>query len=210
MKNIRCMPSYLSGEMEAKSQNISYLYLLCAGALSEKGVCIKSYKPDDKAQFILKLLRTMGAKVVIDKEGVSVKKGILFGTMANLTKLEEFFPLVCVMAGLSDKMFTQITGVRSLRTGSSDKVVIVSENLSKIGIALSEDDDDEVLVWADNEITGGSVDAHNDPHFAMALMIASCACNIALDIYEIEGLKSAYSDFIDEFNALGGKASYLD
>ncbi|MCR4594040.1 MAG: hypothetical protein K5761_03175, partial [Clostridiales bacterium] len=85
-----------------------------------------------------------------------------------------------------------------------------AENLTKIGIAVSEDDDDEVIVWADNILTGGSVDAHNDPNFAMALMIASCACSIPLDIYEISGLTESYPDFIDCFNSLGGKAEQLD
>ena len=204
------MPTYLGGEIEAKSQSTSYIYLLCAGALSENGVSVKGFTPDAKASFVLDMLKHMGADVNITKECVSVKKNILFGGLFNIAHAPELFPLVCVMAGLGDKMFTQITGLRNVRKQNADKVMVITENLAKVGIALSEDDDDEVIVWADNEIIGGSVDAHNDAHFVMALMILSGACNMALDIYEIDGLMEEYPDFIDAFNSLGGKAELLD
>lgn len=210
MDNIRCTPATLSGEITAKDNNISYIYLLCAGALSEKGITVKGINADETGKRILDILRHMGAEVKTDDETISVRKNRLFGTIVNTGDMPDVFPLLSVMAGLCDKMFTQISGVRSVRKTDEDKVMLIAENLTKIGIAVSEDDDDEVIVWADNILTGGSVDAHNDPFFAMALMIASCACSIPLDIYEISGLTESYPDFIDCFNSLGGKAEQLD
>ena len=155
MDNIRCTPATLSGEITAKDSNISYIYLLCAGVLSEKGITVKGIKVDKTGKRILDILRHMGAEVKMDDETVSVRKNRLFGTIVNIGDMPDVFALLSVMAGLCDKMFTQISGVRSVRSTDEDKVMLIAENLTKIGIAVSEDDDDEVVVWADNSLTGG-------------------------------------------------------
>lgn len=204
--NIRCTPSHLHGEIKVNTNGISNIFLLCAGALSKEGVTLSGLKTDDNTEKILNTLRYMGANVSKNESGVTVSKNRLFGMSANVSGDELMFFVFCALASVCDKGFTQITGLRTLKSETVDSAVKI---LSKLRIACSFDDEDELIIWGGNEIIGAVVDAKGNAYFALVLAIISCEAKLPVDIHNAGDFESEIPDFIRNFNSLYGKIEII-
>lgn len=199
---IRCTPSHLHGKIQVNTGDISNIFLLCAGALSKEGVTLSGLKTDGKAEKILNTLRYMGANVSIKDDSVTVSKNRLFGMSANINGDELMFAFFCALASVCEKGFTQITGLRTLKSETVNSVV---KTLSKLRVACSFDDEDELIIWGGNEIIGGTADAEDNVYFALALTLLSCEASLPVDIHNTGNIESEFPDFIKNFNLLNGK-----
>ncbi len=204
--NIRCTPSVLQGEKTLKDNNFSNLILLCCGALSQNGITLHNFSSSEKSQKLLDLISYMGANVTVNENSVTVSKNRIFGAMVNVKGESEIFALYCALASICDKGFTLLTGVKTIDTYIVNSMI---ENLNKIRVASSFDDENEIVIWGENEIVGGTVDANCDPYLALAFTLISCKSNLPIDIHNIGNLTELFPNFIDEFNALGGKIEII-
>lgn len=200
--NIRCMPSHLHGEIKVNTNDISNIFLLCAGALSKEGVTLSGMQIDSVIEKLLNTLKYMGANVSIKDSSVTVSKNRLFGMTANVNGSEPEFFVYCALASVCEKGFTQITGLRTLKSETVNSVV---KTLSKLRVACSFDDEDELIIWGGNEIIGGTADAEGNSYFALALTLLSCEASLPVDIHNAGGIESEFPDFIKNFNLLNGK-----
>lgn len=204
--NIRCTPSNLSGEINLSSNDFSNVILLCAGALSKDGVTLRNLSFDDVGKKISDTLQYMGADIKTGENFITVSENRLFGMMSYLRGENEFFSLYCALASVCDKGFTQLSGIKSLDQSLVSNVI---ENLSKIRVATAFDDEDELIIWGDNDIVGGTVDAKNNPYFALAFALISCRSRLPIDIHNIGDLQDRFPNFIENFNELGGKIEII-
>lgn len=199
---IRCTPSHLHGKIQVNTGDISNIFLLCAGTLSKEGVTLSGLKTDGKTEKILNTLRYMGANVSMKDDGVTVSRNRLFGMPANANGDELMFTAFCALASVCEKGFTQITGLRTLKTETVNSAV---KTLSKLRVACSFDDEDELIIWGGNEIIGGTADAEDNVYFALALTLLSCEASLPVDIHNAGNIESEFPDFIKNFNLLNGK-----
>lgn len=204
--NIRCTPSHLHGEIKVNTNGISNIFLLCAGALSKEGITLSGLKTDDVLEKVLNTLRYMGANVSIKDNNVTVSKNRLFGMSAHVNGDEMMFFVFCALASVCEKGFTQITGLRTLK---SETVNLAVKTLSKLRVACSFDDEDELIIWGGNEIIGGTADAEGNSCFALVLTLLSCEASIPVDIHNAGDLESEFPDFIKNFNSLNGKIDII-
>lgn len=200
--NIRCTPSHLHGEIDINANDSSIIFLLCAGALSEEGITLKGFKADGFAAEILDTLDYMGANVSRDNDNITVSKGRLFGMSKRIKESELEFFVYCALGAVCEKGFIQLSGLRSIKKETVDLTVTA---FSKLNIACSFDDDDELIIWGGNDITGGTADANGNIYLALALTVISCEASIPLDIYNTSGLEKTFADYMNKFNSLGGK-----
>lgn len=200
--NIRCTPSHLYGEIDLNANDSSNIFLLCAGALSEKGITLKGFKADGFAAEVLDTLDYMGANVSRDNDNITVSKGRLFGMSKYIKESELEFFVYCALGAVCEKGFIQLSGLRSIKKKTVDLTVTA---FSKLNIACSFDDDDELIIWGGNDITGGTADANGNIYLALALTVISCEASIPLDIYNTGGLEKIFPDYIKNFNSLGVK-----
>lgn len=203
--NIRCTPSELHGEIDLKTSDSSIAFLLCAGALSKKGVTLSKIQLDGFTEKLLNSLEYIGANVSVKGNRVTVSRNRLFGMPVNLNSKTEFF-VYCALASVCEKGFTQITGLRGIDRETVDLTV---KTLSKLRVACSFDDDDELIIWGGNEITGGTADAENNPLLLLALTVISCEARELVDIHNAGRVESEFPDYIKNFNLLNGKAEIL-
>lgn len=204
--NIRCTPSVLHGEKTLKDNNFSNLILLCAGALSEEGVTLHGFDFSEVNKKVLDLIEYMGANVTASEESVYVSKGRIFGAMVNVKGESDLFALYCALASICEKGFTLISGVKTLEPSLYNATI---ENLTKIRVVNSFDDENELVIWGENEIVGGTVDAKDSMYLALAFALISCASHLPIDILNVGELQEKYPNFIDDFNALGGKIELI-
>lgn len=200
--NIRCTPSLLHGEISVNANDSSNIFLLCAGALSEEGVMLKKIKTDGFAEKLIDTLGYLGANVNRDNNSVTVSKNRLFGMPKHIEGDELEFFVYCMLGSVCEKGFIQLSGLRSIQRKTVDLAVTA---LSKLNIACSFDDEDELVIWGGNDITGGSVDADGNVYLAIALTVISCAASIPVDIHGTGEIQNIFPDYINNFNALGGK-----
>lgn len=200
--NIRCTPSHLHGEIDINANDSSIVFLLCAGALSEEGVTLKGFKADGFAAEILDTLDYMGANIGRDNDNITVSKGRLFGMSKRIKESELEFFVYCALGAVCEKGFIQLSGLRSIKKETVDLTVTA---FSKLNIACSFDDDDELIIWGGNDITGGTADANGNVNLVFALTVISCEASIPLDIYNTGGLEKTFADYMNKFNSLGGK-----
>lgn len=200
--NIRCTPSHIHGEIDINANDSSNILLLCAGALSEEGVTLKGIKADGFAAEVLDTLDYMGANISRDNDNITVLKGRLFGMSKRIKESELEFFVYCALGAVCEKGFMQLSGLRSIKKETVDLAV---KTLSMLNIACSFDDDDELIIWGGNDITGGTADANGNIYLALALTVISCEASIPLDIHNTGGFEKIFPDYMNKFNWLGGK-----
>lgn len=200
--NLRCTPSHLHGEINLNANDSSNIFLLCAGALSEEGVTLKGFKADGFAAKVLDVLDYMGANVSRDNENITVSRNRLFGMSVNVNGNELEFFVYCALASVCEKGFIQLSGLKTIKSETVDLAV---KTLTKLGVACSFDDEDELIIWGGNDITGGTADANGNIYSALALTVLSCEASIPIDIHNTGGLEKTFPDYIRSFNLLNGK-----
>lgn len=204
--NIRCTPSILQGELTLKNNDFSNLILLCAGMMSQNGVTLHKFNLSETGKRIFDLIEYMGANVTVNETDVTVSKGRIFGTMVNVKGENDLFMLYCALASICEKGFTLISGVKSIDIGTTTNLI---ESLNKIRVTNSFDDENELVIWGENEVIGGTVDAKENVYFTLAFSLISCVSHLPIDIHNTGELQKVFPNFIDDFNALGGKIEIL-
>lgn len=200
--NIRCTPSHLHGEISVNANDNSNIFLLCAGALSEQGVKLKGIETGGFAEKFSDTLEYMGANVNVNENSIAVSKNRLFGMAANVNGDEFEFFVYCALASVCEKGFIQLSGLKTIK---NETVNLAVKTLSKLNIACSFDDEDELVIWGGNDITGGTADAENNAFLSLALTVISCEAGIPVDIHNTGEFEKSFPDYIKNFNSLGGK-----
>lgn len=204
--NIRCTPSDLHGKIDLKSNCRSILFLLCTGALSKEGVTLKNIDIDGLTGKILNLMDCMGANVSVRENSVAVSKNRLFGMITDVNGSELEFFIYCALAAVCEKGFTQITGLHTVNRNTVDLTV---RTLTKMRVACSFDDNDELIIWGGNDITGGTADAENNEYLSLMLTVLSCGAAVPVDIHNAGDFERKFPHFIKNFNSLSGKIELI-
>jgi 3-phosphoshikimate 1-carboxyvinyltransferase len=79
--------------------------------------------------------------------------------------------------------------------------------LNKIGGDV-EELEDSLIIRGNKKLKGGVVDSWNDHRIAMALAVASIACEEPLIINNSEAVEKSYPNFWKEFTNVGGNIIY--
>lgn len=126
-------------------------------------------------------------------------KGVDISGSELLPAIDEF-PIICVAAAFAEGT-TTISGAGELRVKESDRVAVMSECLSAIGVANEERPDGIVIEGTGGRpVRGGAVRSHGDHRIAMSMAMAALNSTDGIDI---EGAASVDVSFPGFFDALG-------
>lgn len=175
--------------------------LLVAGALSGPvSVCGLDAQSAQADRAILDALAQCGARVHIDGDCVTVRRGALQAFDFDAAHCPDLFPpLVALAANAAGT--SRIAGVHRLATKESDRAKTLQSEFGHMGIALSVQDDSL-------HITGGrpraaTVDAHGDHRIAMACAVAALPGDGPLSIRGDDAVHKSYPGFFSDLTALG-------
>ena len=185
-------------------------FLLCAGALCEKGVTVtdldtNSPQGDKK---ILEVLKNMGADVSISGSEITVKKNKLNGITVDASDIPDAVPIISVVATACEGDTTIINAGR-LRIKESDRIASVMDMLSSVGADVTETDDG-IIIRGGNILTGGTVNGYNDHRIVMSASILSSLCKDKVIITDGNAVEKSYPDFFTDFNNMGGNANVIN
>jgi 3-phosphoshikimate 1-carboxyvinyltransferase len=112
------------------------------------------------------------------------------------------FPMVMAMAAAIPGT-TRIRGAAELRVKESDRLAVMCEQLSRLGVRLEETPDGAIIHGG--RIRAGQVDSHGDHRIAMSLAVLGLVAEGPVEIANAEWIRTSYPGFLDDLNALGAE-----
>lgn len=180
-------------------------FFLCAGAingdLEVRNLNTNSCQGDKK---IVDILKSLGADITFTDNGVKVKKSALKGTTIDALDTPDLVPVVALTCAFADGDST-ITGVERLKFKESDRLLSTSEMIKSLGGECTYTSDNMTII-GQGYLKGGVVKAYSDHRIVMSSAVGALCTENDTVIEDAHAVNKSYSDFFDDYNALGGKA----
>lgn len=176
------------------------------GDILLKGLNLSSLQADKK---IIEVVRRAGALVERKPKGIRVRMGHLSAFDVDVTNSPDLLPSLTIMAALSQGV-SRISGVARLKNKESDRPLIMTQILNKMGVEAELDSDTLIIkgeslsqrILNGNMLKGGSFCASSDHRVAMALKIASIASKGEVKIDNTDCIDKSFPEFLTIFKEI--------
>ena len=158
----------------------------------------------DKA--VVNLAAQMGGSVDF-ASGITVKRNTLNAIDIDASEIPDLVPILAVAASTACGT-THIYNAGRLRIKESDRLAATCDCLTKLGADITEEPGG-LIINGVPELTGGTVNGHNDHRIVMAMAIASLVCKKPVIIDGAEAINKSYPTFFDDFKSLGGEVRVI-
>jgi len=195
---------YKSFEKQIPSDWSSATFLLIAGAITKSNILLKGLDINDVQgdKVIIEYLKKMGADIKIEKEGIIIKGGKLYGVELDLNNTPDALPALSI-AGCFAEGTTKLYNVAHARIKETDRIKVMAEELSKMGAKIEEMEDG--LIIHNSKIKGTKVNGHYDHRVVMALVLAGLIADGETIVTTGESINITFPDFVDLMKKLGAK-----
>ena len=164
-------------------------------------------------QKIIEILQKMGAKIEVyrDKNSISINGNInkypLTGLAINIEDTPDLFPILSVVGAFANGK-TELYNASNIRGKESDRISVVAQELSKMGVKVKEEED-KLTIYHCDELEGVDINHEHDHRVAMAFTVASLFAKTPSQISDIEVVKDSYPNFIEDMKQLGAKVDLI-
>jgi 3-phosphoshikimate 1-carboxyvinyltransferase len=110
------------------------------------------------------------------------------------------FPVLFAAAALADGT-TRFSGIAELRVKESDRIGVMAEGLTRLGISVQETADGATIKGG--ALGGGEIDSHGDHRIAMAFASIASQASAALTISDTEPVNTSFPGFVDCVRSIG-------
>jgi 3-phosphoshikimate 1-carboxyvinyltransferase len=125
----------------------------------------------------------------------------------DVTNCPDLLPGLSIMAALSEGT-SHLSGVARLKNKESDRPLIMTQILNKMGVEAELDGDTLHItgismarrILENNMLKGGNFCASSDHRVAMALKIASIACKGEIKIDNTDCIDKSFPEFLTIFD----------
>ena len=178
-------------------------FWLCAGAMPGGSIQMSGLKKDSSQgdRKICAILEQMGANVSWHDGILSVSCSERREIVIDARDTPDLIPVLSAVAAVG-KGTTIIKNAARLRLKESDRLASTAQTLNALGAQITEQADGLTIRGVPN-LKGGTVDAWGDHRIAMAVAIASCACDESVIITGAQSTNKSYPSFWEELAGLG-------
>ena len=156
---------------------------------------------------VIDILRLMGADIHLHARpsqgsepvaDIEVRRGALHGVQVP----EALIPLaidelpVLFIAAAAAAGETVFTGAAELRVKESDRLAVMAEGLSRIGV-IHELAPDGIRIQGGRRFGGGEVDSHGDHRIAMSFAVASLHSDAEIRVRDVENVGTSFPGFVE-------------
>jgi len=190
---------YKSGDFTIPSDWSSVAFPLVAALVSDSCLTITGLDFSDTQgdKRVVDLLISMGADIQKDsaKGTLAVRGGgkLKGGMVIDLGDIPDALPALCVAALYTDGE-TTFTNLAHVRVKESDRVLVMAEELCKLGSKITIADE-HMVVHGGLPLHGATVESHGDHRVAMALTAASLMVEGSTQINDISCTEVSYPNF---------------
>jgi 3-phosphoshikimate 1-carboxyvinyltransferase len=195
---------YFSFEKTIPSDWSSATFLLIASAMLGQNVVINGLDLSDTQadKDVLTYLKKMGSDIKANEKKIIVNKSKLHGCELDLNNTPDALPAIAVLGCYADGE-TIIKNVAHARIKETDRIKVMTNELSKMGAKVKETDDGMILEHS--RLKGTKLKGYNDHRVVMALSLAGMFAEGITEIDTAESIKVTFPNYIEVMNNLGAK-----
>jgi 3-phosphoshikimate 1-carboxyvinyltransferase len=149
---------------------------------------------------VVHILEAMGADIGIDAQKIFIQGKPLKAATFDLNAIPDSLPALAVAACFADGE-TRLTNVPQARLKETDRIRVMSEELTKMGADIREEPDG--LVIRGSGLRGCRVDGRRDHRVAMALAVAGMAAEGETIVNTAESVSVTFPDFLRLMESIG-------
>ena len=206
-------PSLHAREITVPGDISSAAYFIAAGLLVPGSeILLKNVGINPTRDGLLRVCKDMGAditmlNVTMDGEPTAdllVRTSSLHGTTVGgeiIPTLIDEIPMIAVMAAFAEGT-TIIKDAKELKVKESDRILVMAENLSRMGADITPTDDG-MIIHGGKPLHGAVIDSYLDHRVAMSFAIAGLLCDGPLSIKGGDCVKISYPEFYEDLYRLG-------
>ncbi len=102
---------------------------------------------------------------------------------------------------------TQLINVPQARIKETDRIKVMTEELTKMGADIEEKEDGMII--RQKELKGAEVSGHNDHRIVMALTLAGLIADGETVIDRAESINITYPSFVEDMRSLGARIKLI-
>lgn len=204
----------LEGRFIQVPGDISSAAYFIAAALLIPGseVLIRNVGVNPTRDGILRVCQAMGADITRLNErsdsgeptaDLLVRHSSLRGTVIEgdlIPTLIDELPVIAVMAALA-KGTTVIRDAAELKVKESDRIQVMTENLTRMGADV-EATEDGMIIHGGSSLQGTIIDSHQDHRVAMSFAVAALAAEGETEIRDADCVSISYPEFYQDMASL--------
>jgi 3-phosphoshikimate 1-carboxyvinyltransferase len=156
---------------------------------------------------IIDIVRKMGGDITVNKgkgEVIIYGSNSLDGIECNLVNCPDLLPAISIIS-LKSRKPVRIFGISHARFKETDRISIITKELRKMGVNISEKEDG-LLINPVTCLKNAEFDSHNDHRLFMAFTIASMLTNKSI-VRGAESIDVSYPSFLAEIKRLGANVN---
>lgn len=206
-------PSLHAREITVPGDISSAAYFIAAGLLVPGSeILLKNVGINPTRDGLLRVCKDMGADITmlnVNTDGeptadLLVRTSSLHGTTVGgeiIPTLIDEIPMIAVMAAFAEGT-TIIKDAKELKVKESDRILVMAENLSRMGVDITPTDDG-MIIHGGRPLHGAEIDSHLDHRVAMSFAVAGLLCDGPLSIKGGDCVKISYPEFYEDLYRLG-------
>ena len=112
------------------------------------------------------------------------------------------FPAVFIAASCAQGE-TILTGAKELRVKESDRIQVMADGLSILGIENEVLEDGIKIQGGEFKAPTAMIESHHDHRISMSFAVASLRCNYPIEINGVDNVMTSFPNFVALANAAG-------
>ena len=194
-------------------------FLVAASIAPQSEVIMQHVGINPTRTGVIEILKLMGADITLLNERViggepvadicvrsAALKGIKIPESLVPLAIDEF-PVLFIAAACAEGE-TELSGAEELRVKESDRIQVMADGLTTLGIR-AEATADGIIIQG-GSIEGGEVESHGDHRIAMAFSVAALRANETISIRDCANVNTSFPGFVDLAGQAGMKLSAHD
>ncbi len=211
--SIQPEPELYAREITVPGDISSAAYFIAAGLLMPGSeILLKNVGINPTRDGLLRVCKAMGADITalnVCTEGeptadLLVRSSTLHGTTVEgeiIPTLIDEIPMIAVMAAFAQGT-TVIRDAQELKVKESDRIAVMAENLSLMGVDITPTEDG-MIIHGGKPLHGAVIDSHLDHRIAMSFAVAGLLCDGPLSIKGGDCINISYPEFYEDLYSLG-------
>lgn len=190
----------------------SAAFILIGAAITESEVTLMGLDMNDVQgdKKIISILQEMGANIEILNDGIDgikIKGGSkLKGTIIDCNEIPDSIPILSIL-GCCAEGETRLINIESSRVKESDRPLLMTHELSKMGADIKLEKDE--LVIKKSKLKGAFLNSYKDHRIAMANCIAGLVAEGATIVDDVETAGVSFPGFENTLKVLGANTSFV-
>ena len=201
--------------IEVPSDISSAAFFMVAACISDDAdIVLEAVNINPTRTGVIDILKLMGGNVELSNERVdageliadirvrsSNLKGIQIPKKLVPLAIDEF-PAIFIAASCAAGE-TLLTGAKELRVKESDRIQVMADGLTSLGIENHVLEDGIRILGGEFTKQASSIKSHHDHRISMAFAIASVRSKFDIQIEGVDNVKTSFPNFVELANSIG-------